>query len=130
MLGSKLLVALVFEETGEVEFYLPEGRWTNFFTGEVKSGPRWVKEKHDFDTLPLYVRENTILVLGKEGERRTVYNYLEDVEVRLYQASTGAEAKLVDGEGNEKGTLTIDANNAVAGQNLLQGNPSIQIISK
>ncbi|KAL6791446.1 glycoside hydrolase family 31 protein [Trichoderma sp. SZMC 28013] len=130
MLGSKLLVAPVFEETGEVEFYLPEGRWTNFFTGEVKSGPRWVKEKHDFDTLPLYVRENTILVLGKEGERRTVYNYLEDVEVRLYQASTGAEAKLVDSEGNEKGALTIDANNDVAGQDLLQGNPSIRIISK
>lgn len=130
MLGSKMLVAPIFEETGEVEFYLPGGRWTNFFTGEVKSGPRWVKEKHDFDTLPLYVRENTILVLGKEGERRTVYNYLEDVEVRLYQVSTGAEVKLVDSEGNEKGTLTIDANNAVAGQNLLQGNPSIQIISK
>ncbi len=130
MLGSKLLVAPIFEETGEVEFYLPEGRWTNFFTGEVKSGPRWVKEKHDFDTLPLYVRENTILVLGKEGELRTVYNYLEDVEVRLYQVSTGAEVKLVDSEGNEKGTLTIDANNAVAGQNLLQGHPSIQIISK
>lgn len=130
MLGSKLLVAPIFEETGEVEFYLPEGRWTNFFTGEVKSGPRWVKEKHDFDTLPLYVRENTILVLGKEDERRTVYNYLEDVEVRLYHAGAGAVHNVVDSEGNEKGTLTIDANNAVAGQSLLQGNPSIQIISK
>ncbi|UKZ82951.1 hypothetical protein TrVFT333_010751 [Trichoderma virens FT-333] len=129
MLGSKLLVAPVFEETGDVEFYLPEGRWTNFFTGEVKSGPRWVKEKHDFDTLPFYVRENTVLVLGKEGERRTVYNYLEDVEVRLYHATTGAEAQLVDSDGNEKGTLKIDTNNSVVGQDLLQGNSSIQRIS-
>ncbi|KAH0489746.1 hypothetical protein TgHK011_010161 [Trichoderma gracile] len=129
MLGSRLLVAPVFEESGEVEFYLPRGNWTNFFTGEVRAGPGWRKETHNFDTLPLYVRENTILVMGKEGERRTVYDYLEDVEVRLYHVTAGAEAELVDSEGKERGTLQIGADNALVGKELLCGSPKIQVIS-
>ncbi|OTA00341.1 hypothetical protein A9Z42_0078880 [Trichoderma parareesei] len=129
MLGSRLLVAPVFEESGEVEFYLPRGNWTNFFTGEVRVGPGWRKETHNFDTLPLYVRENTVLVMGKEGERRTVYDYLEDVEVRLYHTTAGAKAELVDSEGNERGTLQIDEDNLVIGKELLCGNPKIQVIS-
>ncbi|RFU81282.1 glycoside hydrolase family 31 [Trichoderma arundinaceum] len=129
MIGSKLLVAPIFEESGEVEFYLPEGRWTNFFTGEVKSGPRWVKESHNFDTLPFYVRENTILVLGKEGERRTVYNYVGDVEVRLYHTSVGAKVHLVDSDGNSRGTLELDSNNILMGQGVLHENSKISIIT-
>ncbi|KAK0705438.1 glycoside hydrolase superfamily [Lasiosphaeris hirsuta] len=89
MLGESLLVAPVFEEDGSVQFYLPQGRWTNFFTGEVKAGPGWVTETHTFVTLPLYVRENTLLVLGKEGEKRTVYDYAEHVEVRSYFGADG-----------------------------------------
>ena len=130
MLGSSLLAAPVFEESGEVEFYLPQGRWTNFFTGEVKSGPGWVKETHDFDTLPLYVREHTILVLGKEGERRTVYDYIGDVEVRLYHISQGAKAHLIDSDGNSKGTVEVDSNNALVGRDLLKGDVEVLVISE
>ncbi|KAL6889166.1 glycoside hydrolase family 31 protein [Trichoderma evansii] len=130
MIGSKLLVAPIFEESGEAEFYLPEGRWTNFFTGEVKSGPRWVKETHDFDTLPFYVRENTVLVLGKESERRTVYDYVKDVEVRLYHVSAGAKANVVDSDGNFKGTLEVDSNNSLLGKDLLQSGVNVLVISE
>ena len=57
MLGSKLLVAPVFDESGDVEFYLPAGKWTSFWDeSQVIHGPRWVKETHSFETLPLYVR--------------------------------------------------------------------------
>lgn len=69
MFGESLLVAPIFEESGEVEFYLPKGKWTNFFTNETRSGPGWFKEKHDFHTLPLYVRERTVLVLGRRTKR-------------------------------------------------------------
>lgn len=130
MIGSKLLVAPIFEESGEAEFYLPEGRWTNFFTGEVKLGPRWVRETHDFDTLPFYVRENTVLVLGKEGEKRTVYDYVKDVEVRLYHVSAGATANLVDNDGNSKGTLEVDSKENLVGQDLLQSGTNVLVISE
>ncbi|KOS22613.1 Alpha-xylosidase [Escovopsis weberi] len=109
MLGSRLLVAPVFEESGDVEFYLPEGKWTNYFTDEVVCGPRWVRERHDFDTLPLYVRENTVLVLGKEGERQTVYDYVHKVDIKLYQTQKGARALLVDCDGNERGVVEVGA---------------------
>ncbi|PNS21162.1 Alpha-xylosidase [Sphaceloma murrayae] len=66
MLGSQLLVAPVFTETGEVDVYLPEGKWTSYWdTSVVKEGPRWYKETHDFTTLPLYIRPGADLGLKK-----------------------------------------------------------------
>ena len=53
MLGD-LLVAPVFTATGEVDFYLPAGRWTRLLTGEVVEGPGWVRETHGFASVPLY----------------------------------------------------------------------------
>ena len=62
LLGPDLLVAPVFNAHGDVEFYLPQGSWTNFFTGAVVTGRRWVRESHAFDSLPLYVREGSPLL--------------------------------------------------------------------
>jgi alpha-D-xyloside xylohydrolase len=77
MLGSSILVAPVFCESGEVEFYLPEGTWVNFWDGNMIQGPQWVKETHDFTTLPMYVREGTVLVMGREDETRTDYDWMD-----------------------------------------------------
>jgi alpha-D-xyloside xylohydrolase len=57
MLGEDLLVAPVFSADGDVTFYLPAGKWRNFFTNEVVEGGRWLSEKHTFSTLPLYIRD-------------------------------------------------------------------------
>jgi alpha-D-xyloside xylohydrolase len=38
MLGSDILVAPVFTESGEVDFYLPSGTWTHLLTGETLEG--------------------------------------------------------------------------------------------
>ncbi|KAK0625118.1 glycosyl hydrolases family 31-domain-containing protein [Bombardia bombarda] len=127
MLGESLLVAPVFEEDGDVQFYLPKGRWTNFFTGEVKSGPGWAEERHSFATLPLYVREGTLLVLGREGERRTVYDYTEAVEVRTYFAVEGTKAVLVDSEGAEVGVLEVGKGGEVKGQEKLKGESVVKV---
>ena len=62
MFGSDLLVAPVFSASGDVEFYLPEGEWTNFFTGAKEQGGRWVKENHGFESIPLYVRQGSELI--------------------------------------------------------------------
>ena len=61
MLGDNLLVAPVFNETGDVYYYLPEGNWTNLLTNQVVSGGRWLKENHDFIGLPLMVRPNSFV---------------------------------------------------------------------
>ena len=57
MLGPDLLVAPVFSADGTVEFFLPAGTWTNWFTGEQVQGGTWRTETHGFMTLPLYLRE-------------------------------------------------------------------------
>ena len=36
LLGDSLLVAPVFEASGDVRYYVPEGRWVDFETGEAK----------------------------------------------------------------------------------------------
>jgi alpha-D-xyloside xylohydrolase len=88
MLGPSLLVAPVFCTAGDVEFYLPEGRWTNFFTGGVVVGPRWVRETHGFDSLPLYVREGSVLALGLDTGFE--YDFQSPANVRAYELDEGA----------------------------------------
>jgi alpha-D-xyloside xylohydrolase len=56
MLGPDLLVAPIFNASGEVTFYLPKGIWRNYFTNEEIDGGLWVTEVHGFNSLPLYVR--------------------------------------------------------------------------
>lgn len=101
MLGDSLLVAPVFREDKEVEYYLPEGVWTHLLTGEEKTGGRWYKDVCDYFTLPLYVRENTLLAMGACDERPD-YDYKEGVELRLYALADGKEAlcRIPDTAGN------------------------------
>lgn len=106
MLGSSILVAPVFDESGEVEFYLPSGKWTSFWDDKVVEGPRWVREAHQFDTLPLYVREGTILVLGKESEKRTEWDWSKEVEVKMYIPNEASSFHWVDSQGKGIGKIT------------------------
>ncbi|MEU5023511.1 alpha-xylosidase [Streptomyces milbemycinicus] len=64
MLGADLLVAPVFSEDGTVEYYVPEGIWTNVLTGERVSGPGWRRERHGFHTLPLLARPGSVIPFG------------------------------------------------------------------
>jgi alpha-D-xyloside xylohydrolase len=56
MLGPDLLVAPVFSPGGEVEYYVPEGRWTRLLGGDPVDGPGWRRERHDAMSLPLLIR--------------------------------------------------------------------------
>ena len=69
LLGPDLLVAPVFTAEGDVEFYLPAGGWTHLLTGERVQGPVWRRERHGFDSLPLYVRDGAVLPLGARDDR-------------------------------------------------------------
>ncbi len=88
MLGHDLLVAPVFSDDGSVEFYLPAGTWTNWFTGEVVSGGGWRRERHGFDSIPLYVRAGAVISVGSRQDRPD-YDYLDGLT--LVVGSAGAE---------------------------------------
>ncbi|WP_433074789.1 alpha-xylosidase [Dactylosporangium sp. CA-052675] len=69
MLGPDLLVAPVFSDEGDVEFYLPGGVWTSYLDGTTVSGPGWVRQRHDFSSLPLLVRPGAVIPLGARTDR-------------------------------------------------------------
>jgi len=66
MLGDSLLVAPIFNSDGVADFYLPEGRWISLITGESVTGGTWRSEKHGYTSLPLYVRESSLIQNGAE----------------------------------------------------------------
>lgn len=78
MLSDSLMIAPVFSETGQVEYYLPEGIWTHFKTNEKKAGGKFFHETHDYLSLPLYVRPNSIIAVGKD-DSTVNYDLAEDV---------------------------------------------------
>jgi alpha-D-xyloside xylohydrolase len=89
MLGDALLVAPVFTEDGAVDYYLPDGRWTHLLTGEVQTGGRWHRARHDFLSLPLFVRPGTILPVGAVDDRPD-YDYTAGTTFRVYELADGA----------------------------------------
>ena len=101
MFGPSLLVAPIFKESGEVSYYLPKGTWINLITGEKKEGGTWVKETHDYHSLPLMVRENTILPMGA-SETEAEYDYADGVTLVLSEFADGAsaEVEIPDTKGN------------------------------
>lgn len=88
MLGDSLLVAPIFNEESLADYYLPAGRWTDFFTGEVKEGGRWIQEKHGYLSVPLLVKENSIVAIGAHDDKPD-YDYGEDAELRIYEPAAG-----------------------------------------
>ncbi|WP_433473154.1 alpha-xylosidase [Spirillospora sp. CA-142024] len=89
MLGDDLLVAPVFSSDGQVSYYVPEGVWTHYLTGERIQGGRWVRERHGFDSVPLLVRPGAVLPEGAV-EDRPDYDHADDVTLRVYEPSDGS----------------------------------------
>lgn len=92
MLGSSLLVAPIFNDKSMAEYYLPEGTWTSLLTGESKEGGKWYKEHHGYLSIPLYVKENSIIALGA-CDSDPVYDYADGVTLKVYAVKDGCTAR-------------------------------------
>ncbi|HBY71153.1 MAG TPA: alpha-xylosidase [Lachnospiraceae bacterium] len=106
MLGDSLLVAPIFNEEGIAEYYLPEGKWTNYFTGEVKTGSRYIKEKHGYLSIPLLVREGSLVAIGAKDDD-PVYDYADGVTLKAYELIENQPASTVVYDANAN--LTVKA---------------------
>ena len=100
MFGDSLLVAPIFNDEGIAHYYLPEGKWTDYFTGEVKAGGRWYKEKHGYLSIPLMVKEGSLLAIGSRDDD-AVYDYADNVILKAYELKENIPAATVvyDNEG-------------------------------
>ena len=107
MLGDSLLIAPIFNDRGEVKYYLPKGNWTNLLTNEVKKGEKWYKEVHGYHTLPLMVKENSIIPIGHNAQKPD-YDYLKDIELHIFELEEGkiASTELYNSKAQNVGKVT------------------------
>src|SRR5215813_13563872 len=118
-LGRELLVSPVVSADGWVTTYLPPGRWMDWWTKTVHLGPGTLRRQVPLRELPLYLRENSLLVLGP------VRNYVAEapadpltVEVFVTTEATFAlrtDAGSVDFQGRRhQGRVTLEASRVAA----------------
>jgi len=99
MLGPSLLVAPVFvPQEEETDYYIPAGRWTNFWDHKrTVVGPTWIKERVGLDDVPVWVRAGTVLLRGPPNTRRPDYDYGKDLRVELFSLAEGETSATVPG---------------------------------
>ena len=130
MLGGSLLVAPVFTKEGDVNYYLPEGTWTGFMDNRVVEGGKWQHEVHDFMSLPLMARENSIIAVGAD-EQNVEYDYGKDLTLHVFALKDCAAADIKNMYGddllkvtakNEGGRVTFTFDGRAEGLKLLLRN--------
>ena len=94
MLGSSLLTAPVMNEEGIAEYYLPEGIWTNYFTGEEREGGKWFREKLGYCELPLWVKQDSVISEGAHDDGPE-YDYAENVTLKIYRPADGTKKSII-----------------------------------
>lgn len=114
MLGSSLLVAPVFNAEGNVSFYVPHGKWYGLLDGKIRHSQgkgEWVDEVHDFKSLPLLVRPNSVFISAGSDVSTPDYEYSKDYVVNIYEVEkeTVVEIPAVDGTFASSVTVTPSA---------------------
>ena len=105
LFGSELLVCPVTSpcdkhtKRAETAVYLPKGRWTNFFTGEIYKGGKTVKVHSDLNSIPVFAKSGAIVPLS--GDRGNSSANPENLTVRLYRGNGAFTLYEDDGETND-----------------------------
>ncbi len=76
LFGESFLVAPVFNADGNRRIYFPEGEWTCWWTGALEGGRRWISSTSPLSSIPLYVREGSIVPMQE------VMNYIGEKPLR------------------------------------------------
>jgi alpha-D-xyloside xylohydrolase len=104
MFGKELLVAPIFNSDGVRSIYLPSGKWIDYWSHEVLTGPmtRWVKAP--LDVLPLYVRDGSLIPTAQPGE----YMDEDPFEFVIFNAyvSDAGQFTLLDTDGQTTLSMT------------------------
>ncbi|MEM0120630.1 MAG: glycoside hydrolase family 31 protein [Thermoprotei archaeon] len=98
LVGSNLLVAPITQPGVRARsVYLPSGpRWLDYWTRKVYSGGRWVLVDAPLTRIPLFVRENTTLVVS-EAQHVNAHNWKPVIEAFV---ESQADAELYDDDGS------------------------------
>lgn len=103
MFGSELMVCPIVSRirkstgTASVRAWLPKGRWTDIFTGQVYHGEKFLKLFRGEPSIPVLAKEGAIIPLSGDGGN-SVKNP-ENLEILIYRGNN--EFVLYEDEGED-----------------------------
>lgn len=109
--GPSLIVAPVFSESGEVDFYLPSDGFTHLLDGRRIGRSGWYHERHDYDSLPVLVPDGTVLPLGSDP-RVPDYEWSEGLCLYLFQPQEGTTSVSVPRSDGTSRVFTVSRRGA------------------
>ncbi len=79
MFGGQLLVAPITKKAkahgfATVKVWIPEGRWTDIFTGDVYEGSRVVEMVRPYESIPVLAREGGVFVTSGDDNGNSLEN--------------------------------------------------------
>ncbi|CAH6723963.1 putative alpha-xylosidase [[Candida] jaroonii] len=132
MLGDCLMVAPVFSAEGDVSFYLPKGKWYGLLDGKVRDSQgkgEWFDEVHDFKSLPLLVRPNSVFISSTTDTSTPVYDYHKDYIVNIYAVEGTKSVDIPDTSGKIVATVTVTS--TASGYSIdAPGNFSVKVLGQ
>ncbi|WP_049986155.1 alpha-xylosidase [Halobellus rufus] len=116
LLGTDILVAPVFTDSGTRSVYLPEGEWRDRASGERFDGGTWIETAVELDEMPIFVRAGSVVpereptqsVQPGTPDHLELVATLSDGEAsgRVYDVDADALVEVEVELGN--GTLSVD----------------------
>jgi len=110
MVGSSLLAAPVTTATGNVRFYVPAGVWTNLFSRETLTGPRFASRKEELGSFPIFARPNSIITtLTNADSHASSRSFLDNVTFTCFAPADGkvAACEVFDDKGKASGVINV-----------------------
>lgn len=101
--GSELMVCPVTKPMDKRTFlaptrvWLPKGRWTDWYTGRIYEGERFVTMYRDIDALPVLAKEGAIVPLSQNNKTNDSKNP-EKLSVRIFRGTNSFTLYEDDGE--------------------------------
>ena len=90
--GTELIVAPITKHTSAktnlagVNVWLPEGRYTDIFTGRIYSGNKFVKMFRDIENFPVLAKEGSIIPMSANDRTNDCTNP-KDLEILVYRGN-------------------------------------------
>ena len=101
--GGQLLVCPVTKKADPrlnlagTKVWLPEGRWTDFFTGRIYRGGKWVKMYRDLDFIPVLAGEGAIVPMYRDGIGNDL-SLSQPLEIHIWRGNGSFSLYEDDGE--------------------------------
>ncbi|MBQ3135994.1 MAG: DUF5110 domain-containing protein [Clostridia bacterium] len=112
--GSELIVAPITRKTNpktylaSTEVWLPEGRWTDIYTGAIYNGGQKITMYRGVESIPVLAKEGAIIPYSANDKDNSSDNP-KDMVLRIYRGNNTFELYEDDGFSNEfkKGNFAI-----------------------